>query len=371
MSIECIEGARFPLQNAILLGFCAMAVGGSAAPADPAALKESVRSYATNHDFNGTVLVQRRDDVLVCEAFGLANREFKIPAAVDTRYRIASITKLFTATLILQLVEEGRIDINAPVTNYLHSYRAGADLNVRSLLNHTSGLANPDVELTFDRATKEGIPLYQLPHTSNELLQNYASGPVQHKPGAHFDYNNADYVVLGKVIEAVTHESFEHTLQKRILSPLALHNSGVLRQRDIVDRLAPTYLRQSSGQQFIHDIPVLIENWYAAGAMFSTVEDLARFADALYSGRLLNPATLDEMLTPGLGEYGYGLWIWQQKREGGTFRAAVRFGGILGANGVVYRILADGITIVILGNTNATDIGAFADHLARAVLNAP
>ena len=354
-----------------VLGFLAMlAAAGhapAAAPTPASPLSVVVDEYAKQHAFNGTVLIRRGNETLLREGIGIADRAFDTPAAPDTRYRIASITKLFTATLVLRLADEGRIDLAAPVSRYLPDYRSG-DIPVRTLLNHTSGLPNPDAEITFDRAVKEGIPLYQLPHDTDALLRDHASGPPRQEPGSKFDYNNADYIVLGKLVEAVTGESFDVALAKRVLSPLALTDSGMLRQRDVVERLAPTYLRPGPDQPFINDLPVLVENWYAAGAMYSTVDDLSRFADALYGGRLLKPETLAAMLTPGLDEYGYGLWIWDQKGDGRPFRAAVRFGGIMGANGVLYRVLSDDLTIVILSNTNATDLGEFADRIAKAAL---
>lgn len=343
--------------------------GVAQAAAPPPPLSTIVHEYAKQHDFNGTVLVKRGAETLVREGIGVADRAFHVTAAPDTRYRIASITKLFTATLVLRLVDEGRIDLNAPVSRYLPNYRSG-DIPIRTLLNHTSGLPNPDAEVTFDLAVTKGVRMYQLPHDSDALLHDYASGPPKQEPGSRFDYNNADYIVLGKLIEAVTGESFDVALGKRILSPLSLTDSGMLRQREVVERLAPTYLRLGPDQLFINDLPVLIENWYAAGAMYSTVDDLARFADALHGGRLLKPESLAAMLTPGLDEYGYGLWIWDQKGDGRPFRAAVRFGGIMGANGVLYEILSDDITIVILSNTNATDLGEFADRIAKAALRA-
>lgn len=348
-----------------LLVTASRASAAASAPATP--LSTVVREYATQHAFSGTVLVKDGDEIVVREGIGTIDRAFDIPAAPDTRYRIASITKLFTAALVLRLADEGRIDLAAPVSKYLPDYRSGG-IPVRTLLNHTSGLPNPDAGLTFESAVKQGMPMYQLPHDADALLRDHASGPPAQEPGSRFDYNNADYIVLGKLVEAVTGESFETALGKRLLSPLALSDSGMLRQRDVVERLAPTYLRPGPDQPFINDLPVLFENWYAAGAMYSTVDDLSRFADALYGGGLLKPATLAAMLTPGLDEYGYGLWIWDQKGDGRPFRAAVRFGGIMGANGVLYRVLSDDLTIVILSNTNATDLGEFADRIARAAL---
>lgn len=359
---------HMPLRHTLCALLMPWSAGLTQAPAPARSLPELVRAYAAQHEFSGTVLVRHGNQVLVQEAIGIVDRAFGVPAALDTRYRIASITKLFTATLVLQLADEGRIDITAPVSRYLPKYPAGDRIPVRALLNHTSGLPNPDADITFERAVSEGIPLYQLPHDTDALLRDYASGPPDHEPGTQFDYNNADYIVLGKLIEAVTGAPFETALRQRILSPLSLLSTGMLRQRDVVDRLAPTYLRPGAGEALINDLPVLIENWYAAGAMYSTVADLARFADALYGGQLLKRETLAAMLTPGLDEHGYGLWIWDQKAGDRPFLAAVRFGGIMGANGVLYRILSDDITIVILGNTNTTDSGAFADLIAKAAV---
>lgn len=328
-----------------------------------------VAAHALEDDFNGVVLVRRGDEPLFRGAFGLADRAFGVEIEPDTRFRIASITKLFTATLALQLVDDGRLDLAAPVETYLPDYAGDGAISVRTLLNHTSGLPNPDADITFEGAVTQGIPLYQLPHTSDALLADYASGPPIAPPGTAFDYNNADYIVLGKIIEAITGQTFEAALSARILDPLGLADTGMARQRDVIPQLAPTYLRPGEDEPVINDLPVLIENWYAAGAMYSTADDLARFADALYGGRLIRPETLTMMLTPGLEEHGYGLWVWeQQDAEGRPFRAAVRFGGIMGANGVLYRILDEDVTIIILSNTNTTDIGAFADRIAKAVL---
>lgn len=336
---------------------------------EQSSLAQVIDDYAAAHDFSGTILVSRDEEILYRHGIGLAERAFEAPAGVDTRYRIASITKLFTATLVLQLVDEGRIDLSDPIGTYLPTYAGDRSIPLYSLLNHTSGLPNPDSEITFEMAVTEGIPLYQSPHDTDALLDEYASGAPMRSPGEAFDYSNADYIVLGKIVEAVSGESFEAVLQHRILGPLNLADTGMIRQRDVIPRLASTYLRLGEDEPLINDLPVLMENWYAAGAMYSTVDDVGRFADALYEGRLLRPGTLDAMLTPGLDEYGYGLWIWDQRAGDRSFRAAVRFGGVMGANAVLYRILDEDITIVILGNTNASDMGDFAHRIATTLLN--
>jgi CubicO group peptidase (beta-lactamase class C family) len=352
----------------VTLVFGAAAANGQPAPNVAAA----VYQYANAHEFSGTVLVQRDGRTVLRQSFGLANRAFAVPTRPDVRYRIASITKLFTAVMILQLRDEGLLDLTAPVSRYLPGYaRNGADkVPVQNLLNHTSGLPNVDTVHSYDEAVANGLPVYQTPLTTQQLLAKYASGPLVRESGKVFDYNNADYIVLGKIIEALTGSTFEEALDRRILRPLALQNSGALSQHKILAGLADTYFRPPGKTEYVNDLPVYIENWYAAGSMYATVDDLAAFAQALFAGRFLKPDSLKRMLTSGLDGYGYGLWIRKLKVGAKTYRTAERYGSIMGANGLVFRILDKDITIVILANTNAADMGEFAVAAAEAVLAA-
>ena len=333
-------------------------------------LAKRLRALVRKEAFSGTVLVERKGAVILHEGFGIANRAFGVRASSDTRYKIASITKAFTSVLVLQLVDEGKVDLEAPIRAYLPDYQGeGAGrVTVHQLLNHTSGIENFDRVTTFEEAVTKGIPSYQLPHTSAELLRDYASGKLAHEPGESFDYNNADYVILGRLVEHATGLSWEEALKQRILTPLGMANTGVLYQRDVVPRLAATYLKVAEGQPFINDLPVYPENWYAAGAMYSTTGDLRRFAQALFGGRLLKPETLKSMLTPGLDEYGYGIWIRDVRTGGRTRRVAQRPGQIMGANTVLLRYLDDDVTIIVLGNTSATNVDALAYALAGEIL---
>jgi CubicO group peptidase (beta-lactamase class C family) len=119
----------------------------------------------------------------------------------------------------------------------------------------------------------------------------------------------------------------------------------------------------------MNDLPAYFENWDAAGAMYSTPSDLARFAEALFGGRLVKPASLAKMLTPGLDDYGYGLWSYDFKRNGRTYRVAKRPGSIMGANTVLYRLIDQKVTIVILANSNEVDLDEFAQRIAEHIVD--
>ena len=336
----------------------------SHARASAPAVSDLVRTYAATNAFSGTVLVDRGGETLVFESFGQAERAFGTPATNATRYRIASITKLFTATLILQLVDRGQVDLQAGIATYLPDYMGDPRITVHTLLNHTSGLPNPDAGA--DPA--KGVPLYQLPHTLDDVVREYASGAAVHDPGTRWDYNNADYFVLGQIIEAVTGQPYAEVLKQRILDPLGLKDTGMAGHSDIVQGLAVSYFRMGDDQPLGADLPVYHENWFAAGAMYSDADDLLAFSNAFHDGDLFSEESLTRALTPGLEDNGYGLFVWDLDHRGRTYHTTVRFGGIMGANAVIYRVRETDLTIIILANTNLVDMGSFARRIAEGAL---
>jgi len=333
-------------------------------------LDPAIRDYATAHDFNGTILVQHKAKTIYQQSFGTADRAFDIPVKNDTKFRIASITKAFTAVLVLQLYEQGKLDLRATIKTYLPDYsgEGAGRVTIHNLLNHTSGIQNLDTVASYEEAVKKGMEVYQLPHPTDELLARYCSGKLVHEVGKVFDYNNADYIILGKIVEKLTGKSFQDALKEKILGPLGMTESGMLYQKDVIKYLASTYYKSGETQPLIHDLPVYIENWYAAGGMYSTAGDLLKFSDALFGARLLTPRTLSRMLKPGLDDYGYGLWVASTKIKDKSYRIAHRPGRIMGANVVLLRFLDEDLTVIILSNTNLTDIDAFAFLIGRTVI---
>jgi CubicO group peptidase (beta-lactamase class C family) len=343
---------------------------------NPAAFAAFIRNYAAEHHFDGSIRVEEDGKPLFTGSFGICDRAFNIACADDTRYKIASITKAFTAVLVLQLVEEKKIALDEPIRRYLPNYAGeGADrVKIRMLLNHTSGLPNADAAYSsVAQAMASGMPHYQLPATPEQLIARYYSGKLISEPGKVFSYNNADYIVLGRIIEVVTGKTFEQVLADRILGPVGLQDTGLLRQREIIPRLAPTYFTPEKGAALINDMPVYPENWFAAGGMYSTTGDLMKFANALYGGKVLSAAWLDLMLKPGLGGYGFGMWVGNPTFGGKTYRNVNRPGGIMGANGSFYHFNGVGfsqeINITILSNTDLTDMDGFSWDIGKTLLD--
>lgn len=351
------------------IAICLLAPQAFAGDSPP--LTRFIGEYAKANDFNGSILVRRGDSTLYSGCFGLANFQHHVPNGPATRYRIASITKAFTAVLVLQLAEAGKVDLDAHIHTYLPGYGgAGSErVTLRQLLNHTSGIENFDRVTSAADAIAHGLPAYQLPHDTGALLSEYASGKLVSEPGSRFSYNNGDYVILGKIIEAVTRADFETVLARRILEPLDMHGTGMAHQADIIDDLADTYFRRDDLARLAPDLPAYPENWYAAGGMYSTTGDLARFADALFDGRLLKPATLKRMLQPGLDDYGYGVWSYSAEIGGRKHRVVKRPGQIMGAQSQLYRILDARVTVIILANTGTTNLDEFVAEIGKRALN--
>jgi CubicO group peptidase (beta-lactamase class C family) len=340
------------------------------ARADSFVAEEFVSDYAAKHDFSGTILVAQHGKSSYVKSFGLADIAFKVPNTPATRYKIASITKAFTAVLILQLQEQGRLDTNKTIRTYLPDYGGeGADkVTIHQLLNHTSGLMNFDQVSDAEAAIRDGLPNYQRPHTSDQLVSKFCSGPLVATPGTKFAYNNGDYIVLGKIIERIHGKTFEQVLKERILNPLHMSDTGMLHQSTILPGLANTYFFRDDLKALANDLPVYPENWYASGAMYSTVNDLLAFSNALFDGKLIGRDALAAMSKPGLDDYGYGVWAYDMKFNGKKYKVVKRPGRIMGAQTQLFHVLGPDLTIIVLSNAGAGDLDQFVADLARKIV---
>jgi len=345
---------------------------GAQAQSDAVRVRAVVAAQAP--EFSGTIFVAKNGATIVQESFGMANRQFDVPNTTSTRYRIASVTKLFTASLVLQLHDEGKVDLQKTVESYLPACggEVGSSANVEQLLNHTSGMADIVAVKSKQDGVRNGIPLYQMPQSVDSIVAKYCSAPLAHRPGTSFFYNNGDYIVLGKIIEQVEGEAFGAVLKRRILAPLGMRDSGMLYQHEIVPRLASAYFTRDDGaRQLSNDLPVYDENWYAAGAMYSTTTDLSIFADALFGGRLLKPATLKRLMTPGRDGYGFGAWIYRDDIAGAKYTSVMRPGQIMGTNTVLYRVVEPRLTIILLSNTDRSNVDALASQISKTLIAGP
>jgi CubicO group peptidase (beta-lactamase class C family) len=347
----------------IVCALLLLAFQGSVTAQDKAAKIDEVMTTANKYRlFNGSVLVAENGKVIYKKGLGLANMEWNIPNMPDTRFRLGSITKQFTATLILQLVEQGKVKLDGKVSDYLPAYRKdiGEKVTIHQLLNHTSGIPS-----------YTGLPGFfndvsRNPYTVDEFVKKYASNNLEFEPGSKFSYNNSGYFLLGAIIEKVTGQTYEQTLKEKILDPLGMKNTGYDHYGTLIQKRASGYQKTPDG--YVNAAYLDMSLPYAAGAMFSTVEDLYLWDQALYTERLISAASKDLMFKPNLSDYAYGWVITKAKLGAGNESVAkiTHGGGINGFNTVIVRFPSQKHLIVMLDNTSQ---GRNLDRLELALTN--
>jgi len=349
------------LNSIVLTILCLSAV------AQTADLPSFIRDYAVTKQFNGSVLIKKDSKIIYNNSFGLANREFNVPASNDTEYKVCSITKSLTAVLILQLYEQGKIDLHQKIIAYLPNYKgeAGSRVSIAQLLNHTSGMRNTDTVSSIQSAVKNGIGFYQRPYSLDQIVDQFCSYPLANEPGKKFDYNNGDYMILGKILETLYKKSYEQIVSDQLFTPLGMKNSGLMSQDKLIKNLASTYFLRDDLKRLVPDLPVYYQDWSSAGSMYSCTADVMKFFDALFELKLIKKSSLDLMLSPGLDDYGYSVWIRDTQGKNTKYKRMERYGSIMGANAVVFHYLNKNMTVVILSNTNLTDLGDFALNIGK------
>lgn len=328
-------------------------------------LASKIDQFATENDFNGTVLIKNQNDIIYHKSFGLANRESIIRNTNHTQYAIASITKLFTSVIILQLLEEGKIDLSHMIKEYLPDYKGkgGNKVTIHHLLTHTSGIQNCE---TIDKGRSNDLPgIYTEDLGLDEIIEKYCSGPVTRPVGKSFEYNNGDYIILGKIIETISGISFSKFLSQRILMPLKMDRTGLIINSGDMQQLAQGYKWNQEVNAYERDPQRYYENYFTSGAMYSTANDLIKFTDALFNGSLLSKSSLELLLRtyPETKSYGYGLWVRYPRYNKTVPKVAQRFGRIWGINTLLSHFIDQDITVIVLANTNKVHVSEF-QHIA-------
>jgi CubicO group peptidase (beta-lactamase class C family) len=308
----------------ILAGATCCRAADDVSSAKAAAIDKLASLYEEYGYFNGSILVAEHGGVIYSKGIGQANRQTQGRNTPHTKFGIASITKQFTAVLVLQQVEEGRIRLGASVSDYLAWYRkdTGMHMTVENLLHHTSGLP-PDYDAPAFSASEVARRRYEPQPFAEEFCQPNLTAA----PGAKWAYSNCGYVLLGLILERVTGQSFEALLHDKLLSPLGMTNTG-MNHNDLV-RLggAAGYVRHA-GPRLTPGPYIDQDHIFAAGAMYSTVEDLFRWNRALSSDGVLSKEIRNQVFTPGLSDWGYG-WFVRTAPMGGP-RGAIKMAEMRG-----------------------------------------
>ncbi|PHN03152.1 serine hydrolase domain-containing protein [Flavilitoribacter nigricans] len=331
----------------LFLGF-----SGLLAQADLTGAEAVIEKFSRQDQFSGVVLLAEDGKIVYQQAVGLADRTSGKKLEQGTKFRIASITKSFTALVIMQLYEEEQLSLDQSVNELLPGLLPDtfSSVKVRHLLNHTSGLPGETDEFYAEKLSPE-VMIRRL--TEREQPRQPA--------GTAFNYNNVDYLLLGLIIEDLSGKPWETVIRERILIPLEMHDTGFLEKDALPADLASGYLCENG--DCVQEPDYYIENYFAAGSMYATAADLLKWDQGLYGEKLLSEAGKTLMYTsdPALGYIAFGSWTFHHPFIAGNPFTVERRGGILGFNSVIMRFPLAKKTLIILSNTDQFNPDTFGN----------
>jgi CubicO group peptidase (beta-lactamase class C family) len=330
-----------------------------ALPALIQAVDDRAASRAAQDRFSGAILLAQNGRVRFQKAYGLADRAQRRPNRVDTQFRFGSMGKMFTAIAIMQLVEKGKVDLEAPVGRYLADYpnpEIAAKVTVGNLMSHTGGTGNifgPE----FDRR-KASL------RSTKDYVDLYGARAPEFAPGSRQSYSNYGFILLGRIVEQVSGLQYDDYIQRNIFAPAGMASTGNRPESEVLPRRAVGYMGTGARLKSAGDTFPL--NGTAAGGGYSTVGDFNRFVRGLTSHRLLRRDTLQRLIGGGvkLADGQFAAFDF-----GETVPGAGRFighgGGAPGMSGSLQHFLESGITVIVLANRDpptAETIATFAAH---------
>lgn len=309
---------------------------------------DSFLNKLSGDEFSGTILVAKNDSILQKRAYGLAIKELNVENKIDTKFNIASITKSFTAVGILKLYEQGKVNLNTPIINYLDSYpnkRVLDSVTIHQLLTHTAG-TKAIYGKEYQESNKNRYRKLE------DYLPLFANDSLAFSPGSKYEYNGGGFVLLGLIIQNVTGENYYDYLQENIFDPIGMHNTKALEIDGVNYNTADGYSIHIREDKSLAKNDYLLSKASGASGYYSTAEDLFKFSRALRNYELLNKETTELMLEPKVKGYntylGYGIDIDKRYEE-----------DIIGHNGGWYGIscewmdfLDSDYTVIILSNTD-------------------
>lgn len=335
-----------------VLCFPAAARSASPNPSDAAFADKTSRierllsEEAAKGLFNGAALVTFGDQVLVEKGYGFANLEHEIPITPETRFRLASASKSFTAVIIMRLIQQGRFTLETPLADLLPWYRrdVAERVTVHHLLSHSSGIPFEMFdELFCDQQHEEPL---------RKIVEDHHSADLEFEPGSKFKYSNSGYVILGAIIEEVTGKPFAEVIDELLFKPAGMTQSGSEQVEMIMPKRAQGY-QGEAGHRYRQHYFNLANFARGAGTVYSTLEDLYRWDQALYSNALLTAENKRKMFTPYLTEYGYGWEV--HKIQDDPPRTLVRHtGDAIACHALISRIIEDHCLVALLTNMDGT-----------------
>ena len=320
-------------------------------------LAQYVQAQASVNNFSGAVLIMKQGKVLLRQGYGLADREWNIPNTPETKFRIGSVTKQFTAACILLLVEQNKLSLDDKLNKYFPAYPKGDSVTIHMLLNHTSGIANYTDIVGFEHVASSSI-------SKDSMVAYFKDRPFSFSPGTKWNYSNSGYFLLGCIIEKVSGQSYEKYLQEHILGKLGMTNTGTDRLDTVLPMRARGYSKR--GNNYVNADFISMEWPFSAGVIYSTIDDLYKWDRSLYGTSILSAGSKQKMFTPGMRNYGYGFIIDSAENHLRIWHN----GGIPGFLTHFTRFVDDDICVIVFSN-NETSADLIDAGLTNILFDVP
>ncbi|ANE51308.1 serine hydrolase domain-containing protein [Flavisolibacter tropicus] len=320
-----------------------------------------LNAYVAIHKFNGSALVIKDGEKVYEKSFGYQNAAIKSLNTKNSVFPIGSLTKPFTALLILKLAEEKKLSVNDPVNKYIPDYPKGNEILIKHLLTHTAGIYE-----AFRKSTYREQVTTTYAFRPEEKMAFFKDEPLDFEPGSKFSYSNSGYDLLGIIIEKVTGLSYQTALSQYIFKPLKMQKSG-FNFGELKDK------NKVSGYSFISPAKQLeINFWnptltYASGALYSTTGDLLKFYKGLRDFKIISKETFNQATTPFLGGYGYGWFIDTIQGD----RVIDHGGNVAGATSYFLMMPEHKICIILLNNITSNSLEKIGNSMYAAMQNKP
>ena len=300
-----------------------------------------VLSYANTGRFQGSVLLAKGGQIILSKGYGLANVELDVPNKPETKFRLGSITKQFTAAAILQLQEQGKLKVTDEISKYVpDTPETWKGITIHHLLTHTSGIPSYTNGPDYMQHMRED------PKTPLEFVKRFRDKPLDFKPGEQFRYDNSGYFLLGVIVEQVSKIKYEDYLRQNIFDKLDMADSGYDWPTAILRNRAAGYSKNKG--KIVNSEYLDMGQPYAAGSLYSTVLDLYKWDRALYTSKVLSPKAIEIAFTENKSHYGYGWFV--EKQHGHT--VVGHGGGINGFSTVIRRAIEEDAVAIVLSNTD-------------------
>ena len=310
--------------------------------------------------FNGTVLVSKNGKIVFEKAYGYQDIQHKIENTPNTIFQVGSMTKQFTAAVVLKLAEQQKLSLDDKISKYFPDLKRGDEITIKNLLTHTSGLSEIFRDTVFLKENK------QKPISKEKLLSFFINKPLYFDPGTQYAYCNSGYILLGLIIEKVSSKTYEQMVRDFILKPLKMTHSGF----DFIGlkskQKALGYIKFSKSES-ISSMPWDSTFTYSAGSLYSTTHDLYLWHKGLLNHKVLSKESLTKAYTPFLEGYGLGCWIDTLYQK----RVISHGGNIEGFTSYFGRIQEDDVCVILLNNIYNREIESIGTAVLAILYDKP